>query len=253
VGTAINIIKANAEVCLQQAANSQRRERTGTTTIKKQVSEIQSMSTSNTRRRPEPTEQEIRRSRRANRELKRGQIRARLKEIPPLFMYARYGGLSPALRKMLDSRRPMQGLFLWGLPGAGKSFVACAVARDLVMRAKAVTVKRIGYDWLMMEIRACYRDGAKRSDAQVVRDYMSPDLLIVEDVGVTTSIGQQETDFSLRMFYLFLDWRLEHMKPTIITSNKSVPNIATSFDKRIGSRLSTYRIIEIKGKDKRKE
>ncbi len=128
----------------------------------------------------------------------------------------------------------------------------CVIGRQLVMTAKAVTVARVRYDDLLKEVRACYHDGAKYSDVEVLRKYRTPDLLIIEDVGVTTPIGGQETDFSLTTLYLLVDWRLENMKATFITSNKNLKNITDSFDARIGSRLSTYRVIELKGKDRRR-
>ncbi len=119
------------------------------------------------------------------------------------------------------------------------------------MSAQVVTIERVRYDDLLKEIRACYHPGAMQTDVQIIHRYRFPDLLIIEDVGVTTSLGGQETDFSLTTLYLIIDSRLERMKPTFITSNKNLKNLTDSFDARIGSRLSTYRVIELKGKDRR--
>lgn len=200
---------------------------------------------------PEPTERDVRINRRQDRGLKRQQWRSRLTAIPLLFKHARYGDLSAKMRTLLAKRKPEQGLFLHGPAGTGKSHTACVVARQLVMTAKAVTVARVRYDDLLKEMRACYHDKPKFSDSEVLRKYRTPGLLILEDVGVTTCIGGQESDFSLTTLYLLIDWRLEHMKPTVITSNKNLKNLSDSFDSRIGSRLSTYRVIEVKGKDRR--
>jgi len=131
--------------------------------------------------------------------------------------------------------------------------MVCALARRLMITAQVVTIARVRYDDLLKEIRACYHTGAKQADVEVIQKYRIVDLLIIEDVGVTTSLDGQETDFSLTTLYLFVDWRLEKMKPTFITSNKTLKNLAESFDARIGSRLSTYQLIELTGKDRRKE
>ena len=155
------------------------------------------------------------------------------------------------MRALLAKRKPQQGLYLYGPAGTGKSHTACAVARQLVMTAQVVTVRRVRFDDLLKEVRVCYRVGAKESDVEVLQKYRTPDLLIIEDVGVTTSLDGQESDFSLTTFYSIIDWRLEHMKPTLITSNKNLKNLTDSFDSRIGSRLSTYRAIQLKGKDRR--
>lgn len=119
------------------------------------------------------------------------------------------------------------------------------------MSAQVVSIERVRYDDLLKETRACYHPGATQTDLQVIQRYRFPDLLIIEDVGVSTSLDGQESDFSLTTLYLILDWRLERMKATFITSNKNLKTLTASFDARIGSRLSTYRVIQLKGKDRR--
>lgn len=241
--------KANSAVHTQQGANRRRRERTATGPIKNQIPAIESAIRAE---KPESTPQEVRFNLRHDRGLKRGQWRSRLRAIPRLFKYARYGGLSARVRSGLAKRQPRQGLYLWGITGNGKSYTVCAVARQLVLSAQVVTVERVRYDELLKEMRACYHDAASQADIKVLQKYQSPDLLIIEDVGVTTCIGGQESDFSLTTLYLLVDWRLENMKPTFITSNKNLKNLTDSFDARIGSRLSTYRVIELERFDRRR-
>lgn len=242
--------KANSAVRRQQDENRNRRERTATTAIKSPIAVFQSTTRSE---KPDPTEQELRINLRHSRALKRGQLRSRVSWAPQLFRHARYGELPARRRALLGKRKSWQGLLIWGPQGTGKSRTVCAVGRHLVMTAQAVTVSRVRYDDLLKEVRACYHDGSKQTDVEVMRKYRSRDLLIIEDVGVTTPIGGQETDFSLTTLYLLVDWRLEQMKPTFITSNKNLKNITDSFDARIGSRLSTYQVIELTGKDRRKQ
>ena len=76
-------------------------------------------------------------------------------------------------------------------------------------------------------------------------------MLFIEDVGATRGIESKETDFSLRTLLVLLDIRMEHCKPTYISTNKSVENIAKSFDSRIGDRLRTFTIIKMSGESKR--
>jgi len=77
------------------------------------------------------------------------------------------------------------------------------------------------------------------------------DLLVLEDLGTSKSIGVAESDFSLRTVLALIDSRIENCLPTIITTNKSIENLAASFDDRIASRLSGFKIIKIDGADKR--
>ena len=74
--------------------------------------------------------------------------------------------------------------------------------------------------------------GKGRSERGLVKRYQDVDKLLIEDVGTTVGTGSQESDFSLRTFLLILDHRLEHCKPTFITTNKSVDELGKSFDER---------------------
>lgn len=77
--------------------------------------------------------------------------------------------------------------------------------------------------------------------------------LFIEDVGTTVSIGEQESDFSLRTFVTLLDTRIEWCQATFVTSNKSIEELGRSFDERVASRLmQACEIIEVTGQDKRK-
>ncbi|MHC4639400.1 MAG: hypothetical protein ACYTBV_18140, partial [Planctomycetota bacterium] len=112
-------------------------------------------------------------------------------------------------------------------------------------------VKRISYESLCLEIRDTYNTG--RSERDLVKRYQDVDKLLIEDVGTTVGMGSQESDFSLRILLLILDYRLEHCKPTFITTNKSVDELGKSFDERVGSRLrGSCQIIPVSGKDKRR-
>lgn len=187
------------------------------------------------------------------REYKANQLANAVKTtVPPLFRKARYGGLQTHLRDLIEKRGLNQGLFLWGPAGTGKSYALCALARHMIVSRKVDTIERLLYDDFMLQIRQTYQDTSKESERQVIQRYMRPQILIVEDIGVTKSAGAQESDFSLRVLFVLIDWRLEHLRPTFITSNKSLEQLTQSFDSRIGSRLTTFKVIQLSGKDRRK-
>lgn len=157
--------------------------------------------------------------------------------------------LPKAIIAAARSLRSNQGLLLWGSPGVGKTYSLCAIARQLYF--DGWDVKRTTWDMLCLKIRDTFSHGG--SELQIVKSLVRVDKLFMEDVGVTVSIGQQESDFSLRMFLLMLDQRLEHCRATYVSSNKSVEELGRSFDLRIASRLQeACHIIKLEGRDRRR-
>ena len=170
--------------------------------------------------------------------------------LPPLFRKAHMRDLSKGFRLALDTRKSEQGLLLWGTPGTGKSHAMAAIIRQ--MRLKGYSCQRISYEKLCLAIRGTFSQNSKKSELDIITPFISVDCLFIEDLGATVSEGRQESDFSLRTFLVILDSRLEATKPTFITTNKSVESLASSFDERIASRLSTFKIIKVPGRDKRR-
>jgi len=142
-----------------------------------------------------------------------------------------------------------KGILLYGPPGVGKSYSMCALLRHYIVQG--YSVERIVYDELCLKIRHTYTSG--ESELRLVRQHQSVDKLLIEDIGTTVGIGSQESNFSLRIFLLILDKRVENLKPTFITTNKSLDELGKSFDERVASRLTAAcEVIPVKGRDKRK-
>ena len=171
--------------------------------------------------------------------------------IPERYRAARMEQLPKAIVAAAGSLHADQGLLLWGSPGVGKTHSLCAITRQLYL--DGWDVDRITYEMLMLHIRQTYEPGSGRSELDVLKPLIAVDKLILEDVGATTSIGQQESDFSLRTFLIILDQRLERCLATFVSTNKSVEELGRSFDLRIASRLQeACRIIKLEGGDRRR-
>lgn len=126
----------------------------------------------------------------------------------------------------------------------------CALMRDYLL--KGYSVIRKTYDNLCMEIRDSY-DNRELTEKEIVWKYQGVDKLIIEDIGTTVGTRNQESDFSLRILLLILDYRIEQCKPTYFTSNKSPDELAKSFDERVASRLyQACEIVPVKGNDRRR-
>jgi len=154
------------------------------------------------------------------------------------------------VRNKLLKLAPRKGGYLYGLCGVGKSYSLCAIAR--LMLTEGYTVRRVVWERLTLDIRGTYKSN-KQSERDLLQPLIDCDVLIIEDVGTTTSAGGTESDFNLRVLLTILDSRLEGRRPTWLSSNKSVEQLAQTFDDRIGSRLHEHcEIILLEGPDRRK-
>lgn len=66
-------------------------------------------------------------------------------------------------------------------------------------------------------------------------------LLVIDDLGVSKS-----NDFQIDIIYSLIDARLQADKPTIVTTNLSLKDIAEKLDDRLANRFSTFLIISEK-------
>ncbi|MBN2844009.1 MAG: ATP-binding protein [Sedimentisphaerales bacterium] len=169
------------------------------------------------------------------------------RQIPPLFQDARMKNISKSIRSELATRKETQGLLLWGNPGTGKSYAMAAYLRSIIV--KGYSCVRVSYERLCLDIRASYNGNG--NERRIIEELTSCNFLLIEDLGTTVSAGKAESDFSLRTFLMIIDTRLEQCIPTLITSNKSVEQIGETFDARIESRLKTFKVIHLGGKDRR--
>lgn len=171
--------------------------------------------------------------------------------IPRRYEKACLDDLPDTLRKLFENLIPTEGAYLYGATGVGKTYSLCAVARELV--TQGYWVKRIVWERLTLEIRGSFRY-EDVSEQEIIQPLIDCDILIIEDLGTSTSADRTESDFNLRVLLTILDARNEDMRPTWISSNKSIEQLAETFDDRVASRLCEHcKIILLEGKDRRRK
>jgi DNA replication protein DnaC len=94
----------------------------------------------------------------------------------------------------------------------------------------------------MMEIRATFSDKTDRTEQDIIQNTSRVPLLILDDLA-----AEKVSDYSVSTLYIILNRRGEQGKPTIITSNLTIRDVAEQMGDRIANRLVRYgKVITLK-------
>lgn len=139
-----------------------------------------------------------------------------------------------------------QGLFIHGTTGSGKSFLLGCIANYLL---EHMSVRYLVYADFLDSLRATFNREAEQSEQQLVDEVKNVDLLLLDDLGL-----EKPTEFSLKNLAQIIDYRYRNLKPLVVTSNFTLPELVRRFQtdlygERIVWRLGEMcsNILELKG------
>ncbi len=143
---------------------------------------------------------------------------------------------------------------LCGNTGCGKTHLAVGMLAEFIKRdtdAVFITVPE-----LLLRIRTSFGERATLTEEELIDQYTSKALLVLDDLG-----AEKSTDFSITTLYIIIDRRNRNGRKTIITTNfMSLEAVEEGLGARISSRLADSKIIQIttmpdwrKKRDKRRE
>tara|TARA_B100000214_G_scaffold234871_1_gene171662 strand:- start:267 stop:1043 length:777 start_codon:yes stop_codon:yes gene_type:complete len=116
-----------------------------------------------------------------------------------------------------------------GKPGTGKTHLAIGIALAVMQQKRSalfVTVQR-----LIRRVKDSWHT-KDETESQVVEVYASPDLLILDEVGV-----QFGSEFEKQVLFDVLNTRYENRKPSILLSNIPLEQLADYLGERVTDRL----------------
>lgn len=103
------------------------------------------------------------------------------------------------------------GIFL-GAPGTGKTHLGIGLLRHVV--EKGGTGLYVTAMSMLGRIKDTYGRHAHESEAQVIEQFASVDLLVVDEVG-----KQLDSNYEQAQFFRILDLRYQNLRPTLLVSN----------------------------------
>ena len=115
------------------------------------------------------------------------------------------------------------GIYIWGDKGTGKTHLTCCMANELIRQYKQVLLTN--FFEISKSIMATYNNNGDSNEMDLVQRIASVDFLFIDDLGTEKLTKNGEDTWLQSKIYDVINKRYNAMKPTIFTSNYSLPTL----------------------------
>lgn len=140
--------------------------------------------------------------------------------------------------------KEFKNLIFYGKPGLGKTFLCSAIAKELLERGKNV-VYVSAFDLFKVLEDEKFGRSENIDNSEFYEQITHAELLIIDDLGTEFS-----TIVSTSALFSIINVRFINSRPTIISTNLSLAEIAGQYSERIVSRIyGEYTVLKFFGDD----
>lgn len=113
-----------------------------------------------------------------------------------------------------DHFKAGRSLVMVGRPGTGKTHLGFSILRHLMDASDQFTGRLIAVSDLFRSIKESWQRGSKKTEKQAIAEFVSPHLLIIDEVGVQFDSVAEQT-----LLYEVINGRYQEVLPTVVISN----------------------------------
>lgn len=119
--------------------------------------------------------------------------------------------------KLIKNKTPEKGLYLWGKPGAGKTYLAAGICNYYAKQKKRIAF--VNVPKLISDLKMMFQDAS--SMEQRLRRIKYADVVVLDDIGGESVTSWSRDDILLPL----LDARMEKKRLTLFTSNYTLEEL----------------------------
>lgn len=132
--------------------------------------------------------------------------------------------------------------------GTGKTYLAYAVAQTVCRAGR--TARMVKLTAMVRQLRGAWAPKAEANEDAVLKTYRRPDLLVIDEVSKHVLFQNQQVQQHL---YDVVDDRVNHMRPTILTSNEDTAGLKALLGDALFDRLHRGQLLMFTGASLRRQ